>query len=393
MGTQPYTADRAGLALAGRAWALAAAAVFFVAAYYGVVSLALLAGASLVLAGLARLSAWLSTWRVTYARSLTSNRAFPGDTLVLRVCLANPKPLPVPWLEVVENLPPALASATPGGARRLLHLPWRSAAYWEYALACRRRGAYRLGAVELRGGDPYGLATRAITLAAEDEVLVYPRLLPLAALGLPARAIFGRQRPPHSLNEDPSRLGGLRDYAPGDPFNRIHWKATARQGRLQVKVYEPTTTPKAILVLAVEEFAGSSQAEANGEWALSVLASLAHEGAQLGWAVGVFANGSPPLALGPGAGRAEMAAILEGLARLALRPELPLPALLAAERPLIPAGSTIVFVTASPGEDLLAAAQQLAAAGHAVAFVTVGRASPPPGNWPAFAVAAEGDTL
>jgi uncharacterized protein (DUF58 family) len=244
----------------------------------------------------------------------------------------------------------------------------------------------------LCGGDPYGLAARAIAVAATDEVLVYPALLPLETLGLPARAVFGRQRPPRSLFEDPSRLAGLRDYQPGDPFNRIHWKATARHGGLQVKVYEPTTTPKAVLVLGVEEFAGSPEREAQGERALSVVASLAHEGANLGWAVGAFANGQPALALGPSAGSAGTAAILEGLARLDLRPLLPLPALLAAERPLIPAGSTIVFVAANPDEDLLAAAQELGAAGHSVAFVLLGDVDRValPGGWPAFTVDGRG---
>jgi uncharacterized protein (DUF58 family) len=35
-----------------------------------------------------------------------------------------------------------------------------------------------------------------------------------------------------------TNASGVRDYAPGDPFNRIHWKSTARKDRLIVKEFE-----------------------------------------------------------------------------------------------------------------------------------------------------------
>ncbi|MHB9092646.1 MAG: DUF58 domain-containing protein, partial [Chloroflexota bacterium] len=300
MASRATPARRAELALAGRNGALLAAAVFLIASYLDATAVAFLAAATLCLAGLSWLSAWLSSWRVGFERMLSAQRAFPGDTLTVRVRLANRKPLPVPWLEVVEGLPPELLpeSAT-GVVRRCLHLPWRSTARWQYDLVCRRRGLYVLGAAELRGGDPFGLAERVLCAAAPDEVLVYPRLVPLTRLGLPARAIFGRQRPPRSLFEDPSRMAGLRDYQPGDSLNRIHWKATARHGALQVKVYEPTTTPQALLLLPLEAFPATPLSlpigyqqcrgvdECAAEQGISLVASLAHEGAALGWAVGV----------------------------------------------------------------------------------------------------------
>jgi uncharacterized protein (DUF58 family) len=31
---------------------------------------------------------------------------------------------------------------------------------------------------------------------------------------------------------------GVREYAPGDAFNRIHWKSTARTGEMMVKTFE-----------------------------------------------------------------------------------------------------------------------------------------------------------
>ncbi len=382
--------DRAEAALAGRPAVLGVAVCFLAAAYFGLVAMALLAAACLALVGLSWASAWLSTWRVYYERSLSARRAFPGETLRLCVRVANRKPLPAPWLEVGEELPAALLPAVGAPLRRLLHLPWHSAASWQYDLQCRRRGCYSLGAAALHGGDPYGLAARALAVGVAEEVIIYPRLLPLAQVALPARAILGRQRPPSSLCEDPSRLAGLRDYRPGDPVNRVHWKATARQGTLQVKVYEPTTTPLAVIVLAVEGLVD----EQLGEHAISVAATLAYEGAGLGWAVGLIANGSPAVALGPGAGRDQVPTLLEALARLHLTPALPLPAALAAAGRDLPAGATIIFVGAGLSPELLASATEVAAAGHALAFVLVAGEVPAGtlalGRWPVFAAPWQG---
>ena len=62
-----------------------------------------------------------------------------------------------------------------------------------------------------------------------SNVIVYPRVEALPALeaaagihrGHPRRARCGRRTPrPHATS--------IRAYAPGDPYNRIHWKSTAR---------------------------------------------------------------------------------------------------------------------------------------------------------------------
>ncbi len=383
--------DRAEAALAGRAGVLAVAACFLAAAYFGLVAVALLAAACLALVALSWASAWLSTWRVHYERLPSARRAFPGETLRVHVRVANRKRLPAPWLEVVEELPAALLPPGVGTpVRRLLHLPWRSAASWQYELCCRRRGCYHLGPVALHGGDPYGLAARALGVGTPEEIIVYPRLLPPTQPALPARAILGRQRPPSALCEDPSRLAGLRDYRPGDPVNRIHWKATARQGALQVKIYEPTTTPLAAIVLAVDGLTD----EHLGEHAISVAATLAYEGAGLGWAVGLISNGSPAIGIGPGAGPEQVPMLLEALARLHLSPALPLPAALAAASRDLPAGATVVFVAAGLTPEPLGCAAELATAGHALAFVLVdGEVAPGTlalGRWPVFAVPYQG---
>ena len=65
----------------------------------------------------------------------------------------------------------------------------------------------------------------------------------------PSRRPIGDVRLTHRLYEDPTRIAGVRPYEAGDPLNRIHWRATARTGRLHSKVYEPSTLAGATILL------------------------------------------------------------------------------------------------------------------------------------------------
>ena len=117
-----------------------------------------------------------------------------GDELVLESSLANPRPLPLPWIEVWEQLPFNLGPE--GAGERSFLEPervWvsRGLALWPYQrlrwrrrLACRRRGVFRLGAVRLRSGDPFGFFERERALDDDVDLLVYPRVVPLRRLAL-----------------------------------------------------------------------------------------------------------------------------------------------------------------------------------------------------------------
>src|SRR6202022_2588161 len=108
----------------------------------------------------------LALTRVGYTRRPSRSRAFCGDELVLESVLANPRPLPLPWVEIWERLP---ADLEPGGAleppyaepsrvwvRRGMALWPYQRLRWQRRLVCRRRGVFALGEARLRGGGPVG---------------------------------------------------------------------------------------------------------------------------------------------------------------------------------------------------------------------------------------------
>jgi uncharacterized protein (DUF58 family) len=95
------------------------------------------------------------------------------------------------------------------------------------------RGWHQLGPWRLEVSLPLGFFVKSKTVASDQRVLVYPRLLPTSAAAVRRG---GGRRSPDAL-ESRGREGEvtqLRDFREGDDVRSVHWKQTARQQRLVV---------------------------------------------------------------------------------------------------------------------------------------------------------------
>ena len=335
-------------------WSEHLAAVFFVLAFLGLV-------------GLARLWANRALSAVEAGHELDQDRAFPGEQLRLRIRATNGKALPLTWLRVRSALPPAL---TPAGSPRrwpgtdrggylqgLAALAWYSTAVWEFEVPCRGRGVYQIGPLELTSGDPFGLETRRQIVPDRTTVLIYPRITSLRRLGFVQAAELGPSAGRRLLHEDTSRTAGVRDYRWGDPLRRIHWKATARQGELQVRVLEPATAPRLQLVLAADtfDFPWVRYREDLLDLATSALGSIAWRALADGWQVGLVVSGPTPVVLPPASTGRQLNDILEALARAEPSAKRPLDALLAEQQH----GPRVATYVVASGRDTAALARSL----------------------------------
>ena len=284
-------------------------------------------GAFLALAGTAWLWAERALSAVEARHELLDPRAFPGDTVRVRLIARNAKLLPLAWLRVRSAIPPALTpTGTPRGwpgierggfLQGMAALPWGGSAVWEFELPCRTRGVHTIGPIELSSGDPLGLFARRSVRPESREIVVYPKVVPLRRLGFPLSAGFGAAARRRSIQEDPSRSAGVRDYRPGDPLRRVHWKATARQGELQVRLLEPAAAPALLLILAADtfDFPWTRYREDLFELAMSALASIAWRALEDGWQVGLLANTASQVSLMPASSPDQIGQVLEALAR------------------------------------------------------------------------------
>ena len=239
-----------------------------------------------------------------WAESLTARRecnrlaANIGDTVAVMVRVENTGRLPVPWMLAEDLLPRHALIHEPPNLRvsgrrvRLAMLQAGGAQSILYQLTCNRRGYYQLGPLVMETGDLFGLHRRYRVLSKPHFLLVYPKVLPIEGFDIASKRPIGEVRMSYRLYEDPTRIAGVRQYEPGDPLNRVHWKATARTGKLHSKIYEPSTVAGVTILLEFHQDAHDRRHEPmRSELAVTAAASLANAIYELGQQIGLVTNG------------------------------------------------------------------------------------------------------
>jgi uncharacterized protein (DUF58 family) len=298
----------------------------FLALIYGQRDLALLSLLVLIAMGGLKLWSWLSLLKMECHLRTDKQKVFAGERLLCESSIENNKLLPV-WLEVRAAANGFIeASSEDELLAAETGLLWYERADFQWELTAGRRGVHEIGPLHVVSGDLFGFFPNQKKVEAPVQVVVYPKLVPLAPFLLVRRDFFGAAGPGSPV-KDPVYILGTTDYQNGRPAKYIHWKASARHHRLQEKLFEPTEQEKVLLVVEVDRFA-DLQVEEPFERTLEVVASLAVQVDRKGRSVGLLTNGmmvgvgSPfvPVARNP----AQLPTILENLARLQAVPKEPI---------------------------------------------------------------------
>jgi uncharacterized protein (DUF58 family) len=147
----------------------------------------------------------------------------------------------------------------------------RAAKLW---LVPPRRGRFELAGLQLARRDPLGLVRGLALAPLPDRIIALPRRYRLPPLALAGRRRFQQGGVTLATSVgDSEEFIGLRDYRPGDPLQRVHWKSTARSGALVVKEYQDEFFERHALVLDTA-IAGTD--DASFEEAVSVAASFVY---------------------------------------------------------------------------------------------------------------------
>ena len=322
--------------------------------------------------------------RSVHVKRIFAEHAFLGERITVQLTLCNTALLPIPWLRLNEALP--LGLHTPGFVRRVTSLGPRDRKHFTYDLDCRRRGYYPIGPLEAGSGDLFGFAEAQRCPAGVDYLTVYPEIIPLSHLGFPSRAPFGTIKSQQRIFEDPARVAGVREYRTGDSLRQVHWKASARQGGLLVKKYQPAISLQTVILLNLNRSEYSPRRSFDApERAIVVAASIANHLVGQRQAVGLVTNGSEmipldaaddhvestPMPLPPKPGRIHLMRILEVLARV--QPQETGPSLAWIQQASLPLswGDTLVAVTPMGDEPTCQALHRLCRRGLNVVLVVV----------------------
>jgi len=310
-----------------------------------------------------------------------NTHAFPGEKIHVDLTVHNESWLPIPWLELRETLPVALAG--PHSFRSVVHLPPGGHARFEYSMDAMKRGYYPVGPLFVSTGDILGLSDPLQAESGAEHVVVYPRIVPFTSVNVPSRSPQGTLRHAAPLFEDPTRAFGKRGYISGDSLRRIDWKASASTGRLQVKLFEPSIALETsiILNLNTDDYYYRSRIDST-ELAIVIAASISNWIIEKDQMAGVTVNGRDPLTgdgrsqpLPPRKGKGHLIRLLETLARAEVVENSPLIPLIQKQRYHLAWGTTLIVITGRANDDLLSELYQARREGGNVVLILAGRDS------------------
>jgi uncharacterized protein (DUF58 family) len=320
-------------------------------------------------------------WAVLSLRGLKLNRtarttrAQLGQIFEERFDLFNESKLPKLWVEVRDKstIPGSLASQV------FSQIGGRQGRTYIARTRLIRRGVYPLGPTVLYSGDLFGLFPQEKAIDSEAALLVYPMLVEIRQFPGPVGLISGGDALRRRTPQITPNAAGVREYAPGDSLNRIHWRTTARREMLMVKEFELDPQADVWIFLDADKAVSYSlpweyQVDKKPIWdqtikielpptteeyAASVAASLARYYLRGKRAVGFVSRAETPVLLPSDRGGRQLIKILESLALWNMDGDLPLLGLIEAQAQHLPRGSTALLITPSTNEEIVLTADYL----------------------------------
>lgn len=161
------------------------------------------------------------------------------------------------------------------GARRLAvdveRLRPGDTARHELRLPTDRRSVIEIGPVQAVRADPFGVMRRTVATGEVHRLYVHPVVVPLPSIGSGLlRDLEGRTTADPSPSD--ATFHALREYLPGDDWRHVHWRTSARQGRLMVQQF--VDNRRAELTVQIAGAAAEYADDDEFELAVSVAASI-----------------------------------------------------------------------------------------------------------------------
>lgn len=323
-------------------------------------------------------------------REMVTPRAQVGNIAEEKFSATSTGRIPKLWIELTDggNMPAHLVG------RVLSGMAPRVKYGWTLKTLCRLRGRFRLGPITASSGDPFGLFVFHRTLPnTEKTLVVYPMTVELDVFAPTLGSLRGGDTRLQRTHHVTTNVAGTREYEPGDSFNRIHWRSSARYERLIVKEFELDPTADVWILLDMERgiHAGAWWEQAwyerdleelwlenkvtklapnSEEYAVTCAATVAKYFLDKQRAVGLSASNHEHAFAQPDRGERQLTRLLEILAVVESNGSESFAQLIARETAPMNRSITLVLVTASPEIEWIHYALDLRRRGfHLVAIV------------------------
>ena len=178
--------------------------------------------------------------RLRYSREFSLSGVFEGERVIFRETITNTSNLPMLFVDVEAYIYGELSLDGYTGLHEddmqyfisRFHLMPHASVTRSRKMTVKKRGGYELSTVCVyQGKTPFYISAPA-------KLYVYPKYRNVDEYSTPMNTLIGDVVTKRRLITDPFNVSGIRDIAPGDPFNLINFKATAKTGGRVIKVNE-----------------------------------------------------------------------------------------------------------------------------------------------------------
>jgi uncharacterized protein (DUF58 family) len=328
-----------GLTTRGRCLLAAGAAAALCAAVLGERDLLRVACFLLALPLVAASVVARTRFRLSCARSLGPARVPVGQPAEVILRLENVSLLPTGLLLLEDEVPYTLGGRPRFTIDRIGPSQHRTV---RYPVRSDARGRYRIGPLRLRLADPFGLVELTRSFSAVDHLTVVPAVHPLPAVRLGSAWDSGGESVSRSVAIRGDDDAATREYRYGDDLRKVHWRSTARVGKLMVRREERPWQSRVTLLLDTRARAHRGDGPGSSfEWSVSAIASVGVHATRLGYMVHLLGDTGR---VAGGANVADEGALLDHLAEVAASRSVGLDAAVAVLRGTEDAGTLVAVL-------------------------------------------------
>lgn len=239
--------------------------------------------------------AFLNLIGVTISANRTYAKPMAGESIETRITIHNAGLFPKSNLEIADlsELPGhntgAVVNLSPGEYLTL-----------RMDVPLRKRGHYRVGAPTVASRDPFGIFQLRHNEPGTEHIVVTPYMVDIPPFSMSKGDSIGDGSLQRNVPESTASVSTIRNYQPGDSTKYIHWPATANKATLMLKQFDGGMENIVWILLDLQsEVQVGDEIENTEESSITAAASIARSYSDMGWSVGLMANGDRHYILPP----------------------------------------------------------------------------------------------
>ncbi len=187
---------------------------------------------------------WFGAHHIEITRTVSPIQITAGKEVEVEVHIEFRSVLPLPWMSITDYF-------TEGSYSKLLFPGWRRSFTYRYSLQNLPRGIITFQVCHVEWGGLFRYFKNSYLLPCEEDVIVFA--VP-ATISLEHGWTSQDVREVEQVGQQQQRSTGIwglevRDYNAGDPLSRVHWKSSARRGRLQTRLLEEAEDHELCIIL------------------------------------------------------------------------------------------------------------------------------------------------